>query len=95
MLPQPWGGDKAEVNGRRSRPFNHHMKYLAACVVAGCAGAAVAVPMPQPQPQRDLRQVLQQYHPGATQPPPPRQLTPGERAELRRQLGEYGAPRRR
>jgi hypothetical protein len=82
------------VNGGGARPFNTHMKYLAACVVLGCAGAATAAPQPQQIPQRDLRQVLQQYHPGTTTPPP-RQLTPSERAELRRQLDEYRAPRRR
>jgi hypothetical protein len=83
------------VNGSAARPFNTHMKYLAACVVL-CAGSATAAPQPQPQqiPQRELRQVLQQYHPD-TKPAAPRQLTPVERAELRRQLDEYRAPRRR
>lgn len=97
MLPQPWRGDKADVNGGRPGPFNRGMKYLAGVVLA-CAGAAAAAPQPQQPPKqpppRELRQVLQQYHPAATQPPP-RQLTPPERAELRRQLGEYGAPPRR
>lgn len=39
-----------------------------------------------------LRQVLQQ-HEVAPAPAPPRQLTPEERAELRRQLAEQGARR--
>ena len=72
------------------------MKYLA-CAVLACAGAAGAAPAPEPrpEPQPPLRQALQQYQPGATAPtPPPRELTPLERAELRRQLVEYGQPRR-
>jgi hypothetical protein len=74
------------------------MKYLAAPVVLACAcaaGAAPAEPQPQQVPVRDLRQVLQQYQGTTPTPPPPRQLTAAERAELRRQLVEYGAPRRR
>ena len=82
------------MNGGAARPFNTHMKYLAACWVLGCAAAASAAPQPQDIPQRDLRQVLQQYQLGP-KPPPPRELTPTERAELRRQLDEYRAPRRR
>lgn len=48
--------------------------------------------LPQQElPQRDLRQsLLQRYHGGSA--PAPRQLTPVERAELRRQLTEYGQP---
>lgn len=74
-------------------------------VLALVSLAAAAVPplQPQPQrpppqelaqqelPQRDLRQsLLQHYHGGSAQAP--RQLTPVERAELRRQLTEYGQP---
>jgi hypothetical protein len=69
------------------------MKYLA-CAILACVGAAGAAPASQPpQPQPPLRQALQQYQPGTTTRPAPRELTEQERAELRRQLVEYG-PRR-
>lgn len=72
------------------------MKYLA-CAILACTGAAGAAPapatQPEPQPQPPLRQALQQYQPGTTAAPAPRELTPLERAQLRRQLVEYG-PRR-
>jgi hypothetical protein len=47
--------------------------------------APVSMP-PQQRPQQDLRQSLQQVQISA---PSPRQLSPVERAELRRQLIEY------
>ena len=69
------------------------MKY-SACVLLACAAAAArAAPAEAPQQQPALRQALQQSHP-ATTPPPPRELSPQERAELRRQLGQ-DAPRPR
>jgi hypothetical protein len=43
------------------------------------------------QPPADLRRTVQHYDSG--RPPAPRELTPAERAELRRQLSEYGPPR--
>lgn len=64
------------------------MKYLGA-VVAFASVAAAAAPPSQRQ-EADLRRVLQQYHSVST--PPPRQLTPVERAELRRQLSEHRKP---
>ena len=44
---------------------------------------------PTQRPPQDLRQALQQYQPGE-RAPVPRQLTAGERAELRRQLADQG-----
>lgn len=71
------------------------MKYLAAALAFASAAAVAAPGMPAPA---DLRRTLQQYHP--TRSPAPRELSPGERAELRRQLIEYkqspyGPPPRR
>ena len=60
------------------------MKYLAAALAFASAAAAAA---PGSQPPADLRRTLQQYHP--TRSPAPRELSPVERAELRRQLIEY------
>jgi len=65
------------------------MKYLAATLALACLGAN-AGPPPQQQPAGGLRQTLQQYQPASGAAP--RQLTPVERAELRRQLSEYGPP---
>jgi hypothetical protein len=50
----------------------------------------VAPPVPAPA-EADLRQSLRQYHPERTAAP--RELTPHERAELRRQLSEQSAGR--
>lgn len=61
------------------------MKYPVAILALACAGAAGARTAPPPPPA-DLRQALQQYHPATV--PVPRQLTPTERAMLRKQLGE-------
>lgn len=69
------------------------MKSLAAVLALASSLAALAGPPPVQRPPGDLRQVLQQYHPASSTPtPPPRELTPIQRAELRRQLSEYAAP---
>jgi hypothetical protein len=66
------------------------MKYLVV-IVAGLVVLPSLGSAAQPAHHvQGLRQVLQQYHPGG--PSPARQLTPQERAELRRQLAEQ--PRR-
>ncbi|MBK6006452.1 hypothetical protein JJB11_10140 [Ramlibacter ginsenosidimutans] len=57
--------------------------------------AAQAAPQPQGAPRPapsapELRQALQQYHPGSAASPV--RLTAEQRAELRRQLSEYGPP---
>jgi hypothetical protein len=94
MLPQQWGGDKRHVNAAARGTFSWGMKSIT-CAIVVCAGAAGAAPARPPQPESPpLRQTLQQYHPGATAPRP-RELTPVERAELRRQLVEYGLRRTR
>ena len=68
------------------------MKYLA--VAFGLASSAASAaplalpPAPAPAVIVDLRQALQQYHRDSSAAP--RQLSPVERAELRRQLTEYG-----
>jgi hypothetical protein len=70
------------------------MKSLAA-LLAAVSVASAAAPT-QSRPPVDLRQTLQQYHPGSVAAP--RQLSPDERAQLRRQLTEATpppAPRRR
>jgi hypothetical protein len=54
---------------------------------AGCAAAAPALPG-----GIELRQALRKYDAQLTLQP--RQLTAGERAELRRQLAEQGRPQR-
>ncbi len=63
------------------------MKYLVAALAIASAAASAA---PGSQSPADLRRTLQQYH--ATRSPAPRELSPGERAELRRQLSDYGQP---
>ena len=63
------------------------MKYLAAALAIASAAASAA---PAAQSPADLRRTLKQYHP--TRSPAPRELSPGERAELRRQLSEHGQP---
>jgi hypothetical protein len=68
-------------------------------VLALATIAAAAGQEPQPdsrQPPADLRRTVQHYDSG--RPAMPRELTPAERAELRRQLSEFGqskADRRR
>jgi len=71
------------------------MKYLAVALGLACAAASAAPQIPAPGPGPvlavdDLRQALQQYHRDSSATP--RQLTPVERAELRRQLSDYGQP---
>ncbi len=72
------------------------MKYVFALVLALGGLAAQAAPQrqeaPKPEPPRDLREALQQYHPGGGGTPALRQLTPEERAELRRQLSQFRQP---
>ena len=66
------------------------MKYLVA-VLLSWTGAQAAPPPHDPPPSRpaiDLRQALEHYHPGSGDAP--RRLSPPERAELRRQLSEFG-----
>jgi len=64
-------------------------------LVALLAGLAIASAAHAQQPQRvsDLRQALRQYHSAGA--PRPRELSPAERAELRRQLSEFRQPARR
>jgi hypothetical protein len=68
------------------------MNYFAAMLALACASAGAAPPQQQ-SAAGGLRQTLQQYHPasGAS----PRELTPVERAELRRQLSEQPRPQPR
>jgi hypothetical protein len=69
------------------------MKYLVvACALAAGVPCAATTDPPQAR-TADLRQALRQYHPGTA--PAPRELSAGERAELRRQLSEQGQPARR
>ena len=60
------------------------MKYFPAALALAGLGAAAAPASPPTQP--DLRRILQQYDRGIVATP--RELTPLERAELRRQLSE-------
>ena len=64
------------------------MKSLAAVLALASLSAAAAPP--EQRPVHDLRQSLRQYHTAGTAAP--RQLTPVERAELRRQLTEFEPP---
>jgi hypothetical protein len=65
------------------------------CVVLVLAAVFQHAAHAQPPRERggDLRRAVQQYHPAGA--PAPRQLTPVERAELRRQLSELGRGTRR
>lgn len=60
---------------------------IAKTFLTGVVAAAAVAPAWAGPAAAGLRQVLQQYHSVAS-PPPPRQLSPEERAELRRQLAE-------
>jgi hypothetical protein len=75
----------------RTMPILAALALAAAALPAMAGGPHTSSTAPMVVP--NLRQVLQQYHPGTT--PPPRQLSPEERAELRRQLSESSAPKRR
>jgi hypothetical protein len=94
MLPQSRRLDKRYVNVPAALAFNPCMKYLAAVVLALPWMAIQAAPPPPvwapAPPPPDLRQAVQQYHPGGAAAP--RQLTPAERAELRKQLTDYARP---
>lgn len=58
------------------------------------AAPHLPVSFPPAPPPPDLRQALQQFRPEANPvpTPAPRQLTPAERAQLRRQLSEFAQP---
>lgn len=64
------------------------MKDLVAALAGASIGSAPAVPPAQPPPP--LRQAVQAYRPGAV--PPPRELSPDQRAQLRRELSQFGRP---
>lgn len=65
------------------------MKYfLAVLAVAACAPGWAQPAQRVP----DLRRALEQYHPASAPLPQPRQLTPDERAQLRRQLADFKQP---
>ena len=70
------------------------MKYLAVVLALACAGASADPRKPVPQPAPGLRQIVQQYD-AVRKTAPPRQLSAAERAELRRQVIEYGQSGRR
>lgn len=99
MLPRQRGIDKRQVNPDGTLPFYLGMKsHFAMLLVLGSL-AAQAAPQPQdapgrpaPEPVRvpELREVLQQYHPDSAAAP--LHLTAQQRAELRRQLTEFGPP---
>ncbi|MDB5858687.1 MAG: hypothetical protein JWQ76_2376 [Ramlibacter sp.] len=65
------------------------MKYILAVLAAAACVVASAQPA---QRVADLRRVLEQYHPASAPHPQPRQLTPEERAQLRRQLADFKQP---
>ena len=65
------------------------MKYLIAVLAAAACTVASAQPA---QRVGDLRRVVEQYHPASAPHPQPRQLTPDERAQLRRQLADFKQP---
>ena len=65
------------------------MQYLAAVLAIACVAAGASA-RAGTQPPPDLRRVLQHYHPDTQSAP--RQLSPPERAELRRQLREQKEP---
>jgi hypothetical protein len=69
------------------------MKPFAAAyaLVLAAAAAAAQQPPPVPPPDPGLRQALQEFRTEPV-PPPQRQLTEAERAELRRQLNEHARP---
>ncbi|HEX7889811.1 MAG TPA: hypothetical protein VF522_10660 [Ramlibacter sp.] len=70
------------------------MKFLAVVLALVCTGAGADPRKPQPQPVPALRQVVEQYD-TVRKVPQPRELSPAERAELRRQVSEYGQRGRR
>lgn len=99
MLPRQRAIDKRQVNLDGTLPFYLGMKSVFAMllVLGSLAAQAAAQPQgttsrPAPAPSRvpELRQALQQYHPGSAAAP--LRLTAEQRAELRRQLTEYAPP---
>ena len=99
MLPHSRGLDKTYVNAEPGWGVYTLMKLFAATLAFACltAGAVVpppppTVPVPKGNPEQGgLRQALHDFfrkHASV----PPRQLSPDERAELRRQLSQYGRP---
>lgn len=60
------------------------MKYITAALLL--APVAIGAAQPVQRAPANLRQVLEQYRRKVA--PPPRELSPAERAELRRQLAE-------
>lgn len=64
------------------------MNYLVAALAGASLGSAPAVPPPQQPPA--LRQVVEAYRPGVV--PPPRELSPDQRVQLRRELSQFGRP---
>jgi hypothetical protein len=92
MLPQPWAVHKREVRAHETLGVVLSMTRSPVLLILALAASAGASGAPGRPPQ-DLRQALQQYQPA--KPPAPRQLSPGERAELRRQLADQGQDSRR
>jgi hypothetical protein len=98
MLPRQRAIDKRQVNLGAALPFYLGMKsHFALLLVLGSVAAQAAsqpqgAPRPVPASARvpELRAALQQYHPGSAAVP--LRLTADQRAELRRQLTEYGPP---
>ena len=86
------------MNLEGALPFYSGMKSVFALLLmlgslaAQAASQPQGAPRPAPAPARvpELRQALQQYHPGSAASPV--RLTAEQRAELRRQLSEYGPP---
>jgi hypothetical protein len=99
MLPGQGPIDKSCVNPEAGPPFYLSMKSVFAILLVLGSFAAQAAPQPQSAPGPapasprvpELRQALQQYHPGSAAAAP-RHLTAEQRAELRRQLSEFGPP---
>jgi DNA-binding GntR family transcriptional regulator len=69
------------------------MKTFLLLLAGACAGCWAA-PQPPARPAADLRESLQQVRPGGARPAP-RQLTPAELAQLRRQLADFGSAHQR
>jgi hypothetical protein len=98
MLPGPAAIDKRLVNLDGARPFYWDMKSVFASLLVLASMASQAAPQPQSAPRAvpaeahvpELREALQQYHPGSAAAP--RKLTAEQRATLRRQLSEFGPP---
>ena len=98
MLPRQRAIDKRQVNLEPALPFYSGMKSVFALLLVLGSLAAQAAPQLQgiarpalaPSRVSELREALEQYHPGSAAMPV--RLTAEQRAELRRQLSEYGPP---